>query len=452
MTRHTEAPLNVEPGFLGHDSPRDEDLYRCVHCGLCLSACPTYVELGLETESPRGRIALMKAVKEGRLGISERVASHWDLCLQCRACEAVCPSGVPFGRLMEHTRAQVVQRGKTSPATKLAMTFFLRAALPHPRYLKLGATLLYLYQRSGLQSLLRRARLLDRVFPNLAELERSLPTFSWPFFGPSREAAQAVGEERAVVGLLSGCVMPLVHPRTMDASVRVLTRNGCRVAVPAGQGCCGALNLHSGDPETARAMARHNIDVFLKAGVEKLVVVSAGCGSTMKEYAELLRDDPEYAAKAERVAAMTVDISEFLVDMPFQRPEGRVPGAATYQDSCHLAHAQRITQAPRIILESIPGLDLIEMDNSDRCCGAAGIYSVTQREFSNRLLDSKMERVAATGADVIATANPGCVIQLENGLRRAGVQGRVCHVVDILDEAYGAEAAGSRGGSDGDRP
>jgi Fe-S oxidoreductase len=384
----------------------------------------------------------MKAVKEGRLGISERVASHWDLCLQCRACEAVCPSGVPFGRLMEHTRAQVVQRGKTSPATKLAMTFFLRAALPHPRYLKLGATLLYLYQRSGLQSLLRRARLLDRVFPNLAELERSLPTFSWPFFGPSREAAQAVGEERAVVGLLSGCVMPLVHPRTMEASVRVLTRNGCRVAVPAGQGCCGALNLHSGDPETARTMARHNIDVFLEAGVDRVAVASAGCGSTMKEYGELLRDDPVYAARAERVATITVDISELLVELSFRRPEGQVHGTATYQDSCHLAHAQRITRPPRTVLESIPGLDLVEMDNSDRCCGAAGIYSVTQREFSNRLLDSKMERVAATGADIIATANPGCVIQLENGLRRAGVQGRVCHVVDILDQAYAAEAAG----------
>jgi Fe-S oxidoreductase len=394
----------------------------------------------------------MKAVKEGRLGISERVASHWDLCLQCRACEAVCPSGVPFGRLMEHTRAQVAQRGKTATAMKLATALFLRRALPNLRYLRLGATLLYLYQRSGVQALLRRARLLDRALPHLAALERSLPAFSRPFFGPSRNAVPAVGETKMLVGLLSGCVMPLVHPRTMEASVRVMARNGCRVLVPTGQGCCGALNLHSGDPDTARAMARRNIDVFLESGVEKVVVASAGCGSTMKEYGELLRDDPEYAARAERVAAMTVDISELLVDIPFERPEGEVRGTVTYQDSCHLAHAQRITRPPRTVLESIPGLDLVEMDNSDRCCGAAGIYSVTQREFSNRLLDSKMERVAATGADIIATANPGCVIQLENGLRRAGVQGRVCHVVDILDEAYGAEAAGSRGGSDGDRP
>ncbi|MCE2405642.1 MAG: 4Fe-4S dicluster domain-containing protein [Dehalococcoidia bacterium] len=447
MTAHPKTPLNLEPGFLGPDSPREEDLYRCVHCGLCLSACPTYVELGLETESPRGRIALMKAVKEGRLGISERVASHWDLCLQCRACEAVCPSGVPFGRLMEHTRAQVARRGKRTTAMKLAGVLFLRGALPHPRYLRLGATLMYLYQRSGLQALLRRSRLLDRALPHMAALERSLPAFSWPFFGPSRKAVPAVGETKMLVGLLSGCVMPLVHPRTMEASVRVLARNGCRVRVPTGQGCCGALNLHSGDPETARAMARRNIDVFLEAGVDRVAVASAGCGSTMKEYGELLRDDPVYAARAERVATMTVDISELLVELSFRRPEGQVHGTATYQDSCHLAHAQRITRAPRTVLESIPGLDLVEMESSDRCCGAAGIYSVTQREFSNQLLDSKMERVAATGADIIATANPGCVIQLENGLRRAGVQGRVCHVVDILDEAYAAEAAGPTGDS-----
>ena len=325
MTTHPKTPLNLEPGFLGPDSPRDEDLYRCVHCGLCLSACPTYVELGLETESPRGRIALMKAVKEGRLGISERVASHWDLCLQCRACEAVCPSGVPFGRLMEHTRAQVARRGKTTKATKLATALFLRAALPHPRYLRLGATLMYLYQRSGLQGLLRRSRLLDRALPHLAALERSLPSFSRPFFGPSRKVVPAVGETKMLVGLLSGCVMPLVQPRTMEASVRVLAMNGCRVLVPTGQGCCGALNLHSGDPETARAMARRNIDVFLEAGVDRVAVASAGCGSTMKEYGELLRDDPVYAARAERVAAITVDISELLVELSFRRiPRARL--------------------------------------------------------------------------------------------------------------------------------
>jgi glycolate oxidase iron-sulfur subunit len=225
----------------------------------------------------------------------------------------------------------------------------------------------------------------------------------------------------------------------MEAAVGALTRNGCRVAVPRGQGCCGALNLHNGDIETARAMARRNIDVFLKAGVEKVVVASAGCGSAMKEYSELLREDPGYREAAERFSGMTVDITEFLVSLPFDHPRAELPRTVTYQDPCHLAHAQRITEAPRVILRSIPGIRLVEMEDSARCCGAAGIYSVTQQALSRRLLDGKMEKVAATGAEMVVTANPGCVIQLENGLRRAGVSSRVCHVVDILDEAYGRE-------------
>ena len=241
------------------------------------------------------------------------------------------------------------------------------------------------------------------------------------------------------VGLLSGCVMPLVQGPTMEATVRVLTRNGCNVAVPVGQGCCGALNLHSGDMEMARKMARRNIDVFLSAGVEKIVVASAGCGSTMKEYGDLLKDDPKYREAAERFGSMTVDVTEFLVSLPFDHPKGEVRRRITYQDSCHLAHAQRITQAPRAILNSIPGLDFVEMENASRCCGAAGIYTITQKEFSRRLLESKMESVASTGADTVATANPGCMIQLEAGLGLSGIPGRVCHVVDILDEAYRAE-------------
>ena len=446
MTSQHGTPLNLEPGFVGQDMPRDEDLYRCVHCGLCLSACPTYLELGLETESPRGRIALMKAVKEGRLGISDRVASHWELCLQCRACEAVCPSGVPFGRLMEHTRAQVLKQGKTSPTVKLVMALFLRTALPHLRLLRLGAALVHLYQRLGLQGLVRGSGVLRLAPARLSELEAGLPHITRPFFGPTPRDYEPEGEARASVGLLSGCVMPLVHGRTMEAAVRVLTRNGCRVAVPIGQGCCGALNLHSGDIDRARAMARRNIDVFLEAGVERVVVASAGCGSTMKEYADLLRDDPRYRERAERFAGMTVDISEYLASLPIKPPRGELRRTVTYQDSCHLAHAQRVTRAPRTILASIPGLRLVEMEGADQCCGAAGMYSVTQRAFSTRLLDGKMEKVAATGAETVVTANPGCVIQLENGLRRAGVPGRVCHVVDVLDEAYRAEGTGTQEG------
>ena len=431
-----KAPLNSGPGFEEIDLPRDEDLYRCVHCGLCLSACPTYVELNLETESPRGRIALMKAVREGRLGISQRVVSHWELCLQCRACEAVCPSGVPFGRLMEATRAQVLRHRKESWRLRIVKALLLRGVLPHPTRLRLGAALVRIYQRWGIQNFVRKSHLLRLLPGSVAELEAGLPHFSQPFFGPTPHVSPAKGNRKMVVGLLSGCVMPLVQGPTMEATVRVLTRNGCDVAVPLGQGCCGALNAHSGDTETARRMARRNIDVFLSAGVEKIVVASAGCGSTMKEYHELLKDDPQYRDRAERFSRMTVDVTEFLVNLPFDPPKGEIKGQITYQDSCHLAHAQRITQAPRDILHSVPGLHLVEMENASRCCGAAGIYAVTQRAFSQRLLESKMSSVAATGADTVVTANPGCTIQLETGLRLADISGRVCHVVDVLDESY----------------
>ncbi len=440
MGTKTGPSIGTGPGFKGIDLPDDADLYRCVHCGLCLSACPTYVELGLETESPRGRIALMKAVKEGRLGISPRVVSHWDMCLQCRACEAVCPSGVPFGRLMERTRSQVLQRGKESWRLRVVKALFLRGALPHPTRLKLGATLLRIYQRRGLQALLRKSRLLSLLPGGIAELEAGLPELSQRFFKPTPRVSQAIGQTKMVVGLLSGCVMPLAQAPTMEATVRVLTRNGCDVAVPMEQGCCGALNLHSGDTQMARRMAKRNIDAFLNAGVEKIVVASAGCGSIMKEYQELLKDDPDYRGKAEHFSGMTVDVSEFLVSLPFAPPQGEVPIRATYQDPCHLAHAQRITQAPRDILSAIPGLELVETENASMCCGAAGIYSVTQRDLSQRLLESKMEAIADTGADTVVTANPGCMIQLQAGLSSAGIPGQVCHVVDLLDTSYRGEA------------
>ena len=439
MKLGSRGRLNSERGFEGIELPRDEDLYRCVHCGLCLSSCPTYVETSLEAESPRGRIALMKAVNEGRMGISQRVASHWERCLQCRACEVVCPSGVPFGRLMESARAQVLQHRKESWRLRLVTALFLRLLLPHPTRLRFGASLLRMYQRLGLRTLLQKSRVLNLFPGNLARLEAGLPTFSRSFFGPGHQVYAAKGDPKMLVGLLSGCVMPLVQAPTMEASVRVLTRNGCSVAVPVGQGCCGALNLHSGDSETARRMARRDIDVFLGAGVERIVVASAGCGSTMKEYGDLLRNDPDYRDKAERFSVMTVDVTEFLAGLPLDPPKGEVRKSVTYQDSCHLAHAQRITRAPRAILASIPGLAFVEMESSSRCCGAAGIYSITQQELSGRLLEGKMEAIAATGVETVATANPGCVIQLDAGLRLSGIPGRACHVVEILDEAYRAE-------------
>ena len=372
-TAQLREPLNSEPGFRGVDVPAEADLYRCVHCGLCLSSCPTYTTLKVETESPRGRIALMRAVHEGRVGISDRIVSHWEMCLQCRACEAVCPSGVPYGRIMEYTRAQTLSQDKQGAALKRVDRFFLRAALPHPRRLRLGFHLLKIYQRTGLRKLVRGSGLLPE---SLRQMEGQLPELKEPFFGPTNEvyparAKRNDGNEEATattVALLSGCVMPLMQGDTMRAAVRVLARNGCDVAVPKGQVCCGALNLHAGDLETARRLARKNIDVFLAAGADKpgyrIITASAGCGSNMKEYGELLKHDPRYAEPARRFAELTVDVTEFLAELPLDPPKGTVNRRVTYQDPCHLAHAQRITQQPRAVLGAIPGLELVEMEAS----------------------------------------------------------------------------------------
>ena len=448
------APLNQEPGFRGVDVPAEADLYRCVHCGLCLSSCPTYTTLRVETESPRGRIALMRAVHEGRVGISERIVSHWEMCLQCRACEAVCPSGVPYGRIMEYSRAQVLAQGKQGRSLRRIDRLLLRAALPHPRRLRWGAGLLRLYQRSGLRRLVRASGLLQRLSPALAEMERQLPDLGGRFFKPSRRVYAAQGRpsdaddtaaKPLTVGLLSGCVMPLMQGDTMRAAVRVLTRNGCNVIVPPSQGCCGALNLHAGDLALARRMARRNIDIFLAAGVDWIVTASAGCGSNMKEYGELLKNDPEYAEPARRFGGLTKDITEFLDELPLTPPAGQVARRVTYQDPCHLAHAQRITAAPRRLLQAIPGLELVEMEQSAMCCGGAGIYAMTQPEVSGKILNAKLENISSSGAEQVVTANPGCIMQLARGLAESGGAAAgypVCHIVDLLDEGYGGMGSG----------
>ena len=419
-------------------------MYRCVHCGLCLSSCPTYIETGLETESPRGRIALMKAVNEGRLEITPRVTAHWDACLQCRACEAVCPSGVPYGRIMEKSRAQMLTQKTGSSASKPVSRLFLRAVLPHPLRLRLGAHAIRLYQRSGLQKLVRSSKALRLLPGNLAGLEAQLPQIQGAFFGPRKDKYPALGlaegaPPKLTVGLLSGCVMPLVQGNTMAATVRVLTRNGCDVVVPVGQACCGALNIHGGDLEYGRIMARRNIDVFLESGVDRIVVSSAGCGSAMKEYHQLLADDPAYAEPARRFSELTQDITELLVSLPFQHPKASLNRKVTYQDPCHLVHAQRITAAPRQILQSIPGLELIEMEDAAMCCGAAGLYSVLQKDLAASIMTRKMGHILATGAEQVVTANPGCMMQIEQALRSNQKIGSVVHVVDVLDEAYRAE-------------
>ena len=426
----------IAPGalFAGPDAPDEDELYRCVHCGFCLQACPTYIDTGLETESPRGRIALMKAVNEGRIDITPGVVRHWDMCIQCRACEVACPSGVNYGQLIESTMSQVERGRKSGLLARMAP-----AVMENRRRLGLVVGALSVYQRSGLQSLVRKSRALRLLPGNIAELESSLPAIEGARFKAEGQVIPAQGERRATVALLSGCVMPMVNGPQMSAAARVLARNGCDVVAPRGQVCCGAISSHVGDLDSARKLARRNVDEFLDAGVDAVVVASAGCGTRMKEYGHLLRRDAGYAAKAERLSGMVKDIHEFLVDLPFEPPSASLEYRVTYQDSCHLANTQRVVEQPRQILRSIPGVEFVELPNASKCCGAGGTYTITERESSLRVLATKMAAVRETGANVVATANPGCVMQLQYGVRREGLAARTVYVTDLLDEAYGLE-------------
>ena len=425
--------LLLEPGM--------EDMYKCVHCGLCLSACPTYLTTGREMESPRGRIALMKAVKENRIEPSSRVISHWESCLQCRGCETACPSGVPFGFLMEQTKAELIYPKKTSLKQRFLHFSVFKLLFPALPLLYVLGSLVKCYQRSGIQRILR-SRIVTKVAPSsLVALENQLPSIKGNFFSASTKIYPTKEKKQGTVGLLSGCVMPLFQGPIMEATVRVLNRNGFDVVSPAGQGCCGALNIHAGERERASKMAINNIGVFLKANVDKIITVSAGCGSTMKEYQNLLYNSTSIPSEdVGAFVSMTQDITEFLVSIPLSVPKTALSMRVTYQDSCHLAHAQKITKAPREILQSIPGIELVELKDSLICCGAAGTYQITQKDLSSKLLSKKMATIIETKADAVVTANPGCIIQIENGIKQNDLNSPVYHIVELLDLAYSTES------------
>jgi glycolate dehydrogenase iron-sulfur subunit len=420
----------------GTDAPREEDLSRCVHCGLCLMSCPTFVETGLEPESPRGRISLIRAVQEGRIPLSDTVVEHLDLCLGCRNCEAVCPSGVPYGRIIEGARAQIMQRSSERSRSYRLRAMVLRALFPYPGRIRAIAALLRWYQSSGMQRLVRRSGVLRLAPRALREMEELAPSVSRRPFRIRRGVARARGRAGATVAFFAGCIMPYTNAETQVATMRVLRRAGCDVVTPMEQVCCGALLVHNGDRETARGLARKNIDAFVASGVETIVVNAAGCGSTLKEYGELLADDREYAERAEHFAHHVKDVTEILTERGLGAGLGSLPIRVTYQDSCHLAHG--VKEQPRRLLQSVPDITLVEMPNADRCCGSAGIYNIVQREMSAKLLESKMDEVREVAPDVIVTANPGCMIQLETGVRRGGISAEVLHVVDVLERSYEA--------------
>jgi glycolate oxidase iron-sulfur subunit len=426
----------VADSFVLFDRPQQADLDRCVHCGLCLNACPTYRELGVEMDSPRGRIYQMVQVANGT-PISPSYIEHIDLCLACRACESACPSGVQYGRLVEAARAEIENHSRRGLVARTVRRFVFGKLLQSPALMTAAGTAAYLYQASRLQKLVRGSGLW-KLLGKLGRLEQLSPSAEPPFFfSQIGKTFPAEGEQRYRVALMAGCLANVSFARLNEATVRVLQKNGCEVSVPAGQGCCGALHLHAGIRTEARKLARQNIDAVLEGGFDAIITNAAGCGSTLKEYHELLEHDPVYAEKAQRFSRLMKDVTEFLGSIELNREMTPVPITVTYQDSCHLAHGQKIRTPPRRLLAAIPGLQFREMPLADLCCGSAGIYNVVENDMAMAVLEKKMQSVKATGADVIATANPGCMLQLEAGARLHGHGQRVAHVVELLDEAYG---------------
>ncbi len=419
--------------------PTEEDLAKCVHCGLCLNACPTYRATGLETESPRGRIYLMRALHDGRIDLDDSFHTHMDLCLVCRACETACPSGVPFGRMMEATRDQMWNEPVGPPAQRVANRLTFEFVFPHRRLFQRLFAAMRIYQHSGLRSIVRRSGLLRKMPGGWGEREALMPLLdSASFVVQDAIPPRLPGVPR--VGFLAGCVMSTAFGDVQRASVRVLERFGCQVVVPPGQGCCGALNVHAGERARAKIMAKAVVESMLEADLDVIVVNSAGCGSTMKEYSELFADEPDYLPRVRQFERLVRDFSEFLAELPFPRVSG--PGSkesdgviAVYQDACHLRHAQRIAAQPRELLKQVDGLQTVELAYPDLCCGSAGVYNLQHPAMSREILNAKLDDIRASGASLVVSANPGCIMQLRKGAEEAQLPIQVRHIAEVLDEA-----------------
>ena len=410
----------------------------CVHCGLCTASCPTYLELGNENDSPRGRIYLMRAVTDGRLSLSNDVRRHLELCLDCRGCESACPSGVQYGKLIEPFRVAMEQQGEGAKKTDdwFHQTILFKL-FPYPERMRWALWPARIAQWLGLDQLLVRSGLwkllpsrlgrLVTLLPKLAKPEEPLPAF-----------LPAKGRRRARVALFTGCVADVMFRSTNWATARVLQENGCDVVVPQTQACCGAIHLHAGASEPAQQLADANVDAFKVDDVDAVLINVAGCGSMLKDYGHHWHD--ERADERQRFAAKVRDISEFLDELGLITPPGSLPVTATYHDACHLAHAQKVREQPRRLLERIPGLKLVELPESDLCCGAAGTYNLTEPEMAERLSRRKLKNILSTGARVVVTANAGCLLQIAREARMQGEVLKIVHPIDLLDLAYRQES------------
>jgi glycolate oxidase iron-sulfur subunit len=436
MPDHAMLSLALS-AFDEHHPPSREIIDTCVHCGFCLPVCPTYVLWNEEMDSPRGRIYLIKLANDGKAAINPQWVSHFDACLGCMACMTACPSGVDYGKLIEATRAQIERKHKRSAMEKLYRRFIFNLFTRPDRLRKLRLPLLA-YQKSGVQTLLRGSGILKLLPKNLQSMEALLPRLPASELVASVTPAQ--GAKRRRVGLLLGCVQREFLPQVNAATARVLAAEGCEVVAPPEQPCCGALLVHAGEEAAAVALARRTIDVFERANVDTIVTNAAGCGSNVKEYGHLLRDDLQYAARAKAFATKCKDVTELLAELEPRAPRNPLPLRVAYHDSCHLQHAQGVRLQPRALLQRIPGLELAEIAEPAVCCGSAGIYNLVQPDAANALGDRKAQLITPINADVVATGNPGCLLQLRSALARSGRKTPVVHTIQLLD-------ASLRGGS-----
>ena len=429
----------------GHSHLKDLDysvVQQCMHCGLCLPTCPTYDATKLERNSPRGRIALMRAIADDRLDVTKAFGDEMYFCLGCLACQTACPAGVNYAELFEHARAEIEEKKVlANPKRNFIRSFTLHWLFMDLRRLELLGKGLRLYQRLGLQTAIRQTGLMRLLPRRLQELEAMTPTvcekFSAELIAP---ATPAVGAKKYRVAMLTGCAQDLTFSDVNCDTVEVLAQNGCEVITPAEQSCCGSLHAHNGEWTLAQQLARRNIDQFPPEQFDAIITNAGGCGSHLKHYAKLLADDPAYLKRAELWDAKVKDIHEWLAQIKIRTPHSAIRNeVVTYHESCHLTHGQKVVSQPRELLKAIPGLKLIELPEANWCCGSAGIYNLTQPEMAGQLLDRKINHIKSTGATTVATGNPGCLLQLISGAAKAGLKLRVVHPITLLAEAYRAE-------------
>ena len=434
MTTHQQIK-----GFDPQNKPKQELIDTCVHCGFCLATCPSYRVIGKEMDSPRGRIYLMDAINKGEAALEEATTQHFDSCLGCLACVSSCPSGVQYDRLIAATRPQVERNQPRSLKDRLIRTLIFNL-FPYPQRLSIFLPLLWFYQVSGLQKLVRKTGLLKKFFPRLAAMESILPEITADSFQPNNlpDIIPPQGEKRYRVGMILGCVQRLFFSPVNQATVRVLTANGCEVIIPKSQGCCAALPAHQGQEIQAKALAKQMIDSFVNTNVDYIIINSAGCGHTLKEYEHILADEPEYLAKAQSFVAKVRDIHEFLAEVELTAklsPLREKNLTIVYQDACHLLHGQKISLQPRQLLRKIPGVTLKEPIDAALCCGSAGVYNLLQPEVADELGKQKVDNLINTGAELIASPNPGCSLQIKKHLELRGKKIPLLHPIELLDYA-----------------